>query len=276
MTHLDMMQSRRNFITAVVVAAMAAPFAKMAHAQGLGGGLSGLLGKASDSSLDKLAVPGAFYNDTSIRIGLPGLGAAGGVLGNLGGSSGGSGAANSGILGQVLGQAGSNVGGGNLGALAQILGKADRLGLTGGLTRSLNTAAGLAVKEVKPIFRSAISKLSISDIPNIASQNDGASQYLRRSAGDELHLKLRPLMDSALGQVGAFRQLDRLGSNSYLAAAGLNRDGLSNSVTKQALNGIFKYIGVEEGKLRANPLGAVGGAVGGLGGLGGLLGGVVK
>ncbi len=275
MIFLENGQSRRNFLTSLVVAAMATTFAELAQAQGLG--LTGLLGKASDSSLDKLAMPGAFYNDTSIRIGLPGLGSAGGALGNLGNLGGVAGAANSGVLGQILGQSGGAMSGGNLGALAQILGKADRLGLTGGLTRSLNSAAGLAVKEAKPIFRSAISKLTLTDIPDIATQNDGASQYLRRSAGDELHLKLRPLMDSALGQVGAFRQLDRLGSSTaILASAGLNRDGLGNSVTKQALNGIFKYIGIEEGKLRANPLGVVGGAVGGLGGLGGLLGGIGK
>ena len=52
-----------------------------------------------------------------------------------------------------------------------------------------------------------------------------------------------------------------------LAQLGLSRDKLGNSVTEQALNGIFKYMGIEEGHLRANPLGAVSGA-------GALLGGV--
>ncbi|MDE2595612.1 MAG: DUF4197 domain-containing protein [Sphingomonadales bacterium] len=195
---------------------------------GAGGGLLDLLGRASDSSLDKLAVPGAFYNDAAIRIALPLLGGAGGTLGSL-------------------------------------LNGASRLGIADGLVRKLNDAAGLAAKEAKPIFRSAISRLSITDVPGIVGQNDGASQYLRRSAGTELTGKLRPLIDAALGKVNAFSALDSLSRRSpLLAQAGISRSGLGASVTDQALNGIFKYIGAEEGRLRGNPVGAVSGVLGGL------------
>ena len=212
----------------VLAGLVALPLAQGLLAQGLnlGGGLAGILGRASDSSLDRLAQPGAFYNDTAIRIALPLVGRSGGTLGSL-------------------------------------LGGADRLGLTGGITRSLNDAAGLAAKEAKPIFRAAISRIQLTDVPGIATQSDGASQYLRRSAGDELHGKLRPLIDSALGKVGAFTQLDSLSRRSSLiSAAGLTRDRLGQSVTEQALNGIFKYIGAEEGRLRANPLGPAGSVLG--------------
>lgn len=207
------------------------PLAQVLAAQGLnlgGGALGSLLGRASDSSLDRLAQPGAFYNDTAIRIALPLVGRQGGALGS-------------------------------------ILGGADRLGLTGGLVRSLNDAAGMAAREAKPVFRAAIGRLSFADVPGIVSQSDGASQFLRRSAGEELHGKLRPLIDGALGKVGAFTQLDGLSRRSRLvAAAGLTRDGLGLSVTEQALNGIFKYIGAEEGRLRANPLGPAGSVLGGI------------
>lgn len=208
----------------------ALPLASALSAQGLnlGGGLAGILGRASDSSLDRLAVPGAFYNDTAIRIALPLIGRSGGALGS-------------------------------------ILNGADRLGLTGGITRSLNDAAGLAAKEAKPIFRAAISRIRLTDVPGIATQSDGASQYLRTSAGTELHERLRPLIDGALGKVGAFTQLDALSRRSSLiATAGLTRDRLGRSVTEQALNGIFKYIGAEEGRLRANPLGTAGSVLRGL------------
>lgn len=194
------------------------PLAGAAGAQGLGSGLGGVLGKASDSALDKLAVPGAFYADPAVRIMLPLLGGGGGLLG-------------------------------------QVLSKGSKLGLTDGLTRKLNDAAGLAAKEAKPVFRAAIDRLTLSDVPGIATQNDGASQYLRRSAGDELTAKLRPLIDSALGKTGAFTALNRLsGKSGVPALSGLTRDKLGASVTDQALNGIFRYIGAEEAKLRANPL----------------------
>lgn len=207
-----------------------------AFAAGLGGGLLDLLGRASDSSLDKLAQPGAFYNDPAIRISLP-------LIGKLGG-----------------------LGAGGLGGtLLSALDKGQKLGLTDNLVRKINDAAGLAAKEAKPVFRTAISKLSLNDVPDIATKRDGATQYLRTSAGDELKGKLRPLIDSGLSQVGAFRQVDRLAARSSLfRSAGITRDGLGNSVTDQALNGIFSYIGGEEGRLRDNPVGAVGGLLKGL------------
>lgn len=194
------------------------PLAGAAGAQGLGSGLTGVLGKASDSALDKLAVPGAFYADPAVRIMLPLLGGGGGLLG-------------------------------------QVLNKGSKLGLTDGLTRKLNDAAGLAAKEAKPVFRAAIDRLTLSDVPGIATQNDGASQYLRRSAGEELTAKLRPLIDSGLVKTGAFTALNKLSGKSGISAlSGLTRDKLGASVTDQALNGIFRYIGAEEAKLRANPL----------------------
>lgn len=195
--------------------------ADAARAAGLGGSLSSLLGNASDSALDRLSQPGAYYNDKAIRIVLPLFGGSGRLLG-------------------------------------RVLKTGDRLGLTNNLTRSLNDAAGLAAKEAKPVFRSAISRLSLADVPGIATQQDGATQYLKRTSGSELQTRLRPLIDAALGQVGAFNQLDALAAQTpLLASAGLSRDRVGGSVTDQALKGIFRYLGAEEGKLRANPLGGL-------------------
>ncbi len=186
--------------------------------------LTGLLGKASDSALDKLAAPGAFYNDKDIRIGLPLIGGGSGLVGSLGG-----------------------------------------LGLFDGLIRRLNDAAGAAAGVAKPVFRESIDQLSLSDVPGIVKENDGATRYLQESAGDTLHGKLRPLVDSALGDAGAYRKFDKLTKkSSLLSGAGITHDTLGKSVTDQALKGIFKYIGNEEAKLRANPLDKAGGLLKGL------------
>ena len=203
-----------------------------ARAAGIGGMLSGVLDSASDHALDRLAQPGAFYNDPAVRIGIPGID-------RLGGSAGG-------------GQ-----GGGLLGGLMGAVG-----GVTGldGITRHINDAAGMAAKVAKPVFHTAISRISINDVPDIATRNDGATQYLRRSAGPELHTQVRPLIDTAMTRIGAYQEFDRLsGHGGLLAVLGLTHDGLGDSVTTQALNGIYRYMGEEEGKLRANPLGSVGG-----------------
>ena len=234
MAYLAMTAGRRAVVRGVLGAGVMVALGGRGLAQG--GLLGGVLGQASDHALDKLAQPGAFYNDTSVRIGLPGMG-----------SGGGSG------------------GGGLLGGLGGMLGGASGLD---GITHKINDAAGHAALAAKPVFRGAISRLSLADAPGIIGHSDGGTQYLRKSAGGELHAKVRPLIDTALEAVGAYHEVDRLSAGGgLLAQLGLSRDKLGNSVTEQALNGIFKYMGIEEDHLRANPLGAVGGAGSLLGGI---------
>jgi hypothetical protein len=63
------------------------------------------------------------------------------------------------------------------------------------------------------------------------------------------------LIESALGKVGAFEQINRLGkAGSVVSSLGLNRQSLTDSVLNQALNGIFSYIGQEKRGLRKNSL----------------------
>lgn len=223
--------NRRSFILgASTLGALAFTPASL-QAQGLGDllgggglGLSSLLGKATDSALDKLAVPGAFYSDEEVRIGLPGLG---------GGSQRG------GIFGSILSGAG-------------------RLGILDSITREINDAAGVAAGEAKPIFRDAIDGLSFSDAPGIIRENDGGTQYLRSSSNDRLHSRLEPLVDSALDRAGVYKTFDGLADkHSFIRRAGLNRESINRSVTDQGLDGIFSYIGSEERAFRKNPLGGL-------------------
>lgn len=223
--------NRRQVVIAMGagLAAMTTPSAL--QAQNIGGllGLGDLLGRASDYALDKLAQPGAFYDDEDIRIGLPLVGS-------------------------------TSRGGGLLGRLA---GAAGNVGVLDGLTRTLNDAAGIAAGEAKPIFRAAIDNLELSDVPGILREDTGATQYLRRSSYDHLYARLMPLVDGALSQLGAYDMLDGLtADHSWLAALGISRGRLNETVTEQGLDGIFSYIGNEERGLRDNPLGAAGNLLG--------------
>ena len=233
---------RRRFIAGATMLFGAGLMPASVHAQGLGGllggrgglDLSSILGKATDSALDKLAVPGAFYGDEDVRIGLP-------IVGDLGTD----------ILGNdVLGGAGGVLGG--------ILGGASDLGVLDGITREINDAAGVAAGEAKPIFRDAIDELSFSDAPGIIRESDGGTQYLRASANDRLHSRLNPLVDSALERAGIYKTFDGLAQqHSFIGRAGLNREKINRSVTDQGLNGIFSYIGAEERAFRKNPLSGI-------------------
>jgi hypothetical protein len=175
-----------------------------------------ILAKASDSALTKLAQPGTFLGDDAVRIALPGP----------------------------------------LRKASGLMKLADQSGATKGLSKSINDAAGLAANEAKPIFRAAISRMNVSDGLGALKTGDGGTRYLRQSASPELREKIRPLILAALGRTGAFAQLDKLGSGaSLLGGAGISRDGLTDSVADQTLSGIFKYMGTEETRMRANPIG---------------------
>ena len=210
--------------TGVFLLAGSLPSQVLAQGLDLGGlNLSSILGRATDGALDKLAQPGAFYNDEDIRIALP-------IVGNVGG-----------------------------GFLGSLFGAGERLGLLDGVTRKINDAAGIAAGEAKPIFRDAIDNLSWEDAPGIISEGDGGTQYLRRSSNDRLHGKLEPLVDSALEKLGVYGEVDKLAErHSFVRRAGLDREGINRSVTDQGLDGIFSYIGKEERDFRSNPLGGLG------------------
>ena len=213
--------NRRMVLAGLGVGAVLA--AAPVRAQGLR--LSSILGRAADSALDKLAQPGAFYNDEDIRIGLP-------IVGNLGGRSG--------------------------GLLGSLLSAGNRLGVLGDITRKINDAAGVAAGEAKPIFHDAIDDLSFSDAPGIIREADGGTQYLRRSSNERLHGRLEPLVDDALDELGVYRQFDGLAEeHSFIRDAGLDRQSINKSVTDQGLDGIFAYIGREEREFRRNPLGGL-------------------
>ena len=186
------------------------------------GGVSDLLGKASDSALDKLAQPGAFYADKAVRILLPG----------------------------PLEKASK---------LLRFTGKGD---LAKDLTKSINTVAGLAAEEAKPIFRNAIDGLSVKDGIDIIKDSGGGTRHLRETSGDALRDKIRPLVFKTMGDTGTFDQLDKLSSVKAISALGINSDSMTDHVTNKTLDGIFKYMAAEEDKVRKNPLKALGGILG--------------
>lgn len=211
-------------VTATAPAPAYAQKAKGAKAKAsklTGSSMKGLLGNASDSALDKLGQPGAFYADQAVRILLPGP----------------------------------------LQKATKLMKLTDKVGLTNGLTKSINDAAGFAAQEAKPVFRSAIDSMTLADgVGIVTGGNTAGTQYLQRTSGTVLREKMRPLISNALGKTGAFTQLDSIsrgGTASMLgslAGVDLSRDGLIDSVTDQAMAGIFTYIGREEAGFRKDPL----------------------
>jgi hypothetical protein len=128
-----------------------------------------------------------------------------------------------------------------------LLAMAGKTGVGPDITASLNTAAGQAAAAARPIFRTAIQSMTLQDAGGLMNRT-GATDYLRQSAGGEIHTRLRPLVRTALIRTGVLRQA------SSLATLGLTTDRLVDYVTDKTADGIFTYMGREETTLRQNPL----------------------
>lgn len=200
---------RRRRVLAVAVLAASLSSIGVAHAQFDAGSVKGLLGNASDAALDKLSQPGAFSADDAIRIALPG----------------------------------------NSKQLGDLMKLADQAGLTKDLSGSLNRAAEQAAAQAKPIFRSAIDRMTLKDAGSIATGGKtGATDYLKKTSGNDIVAKLSPLVKSALEQAGVFKQ------SSQLSSVGMTDAKITDYVSKKTADGIYTYMGREEAKVRENPV----------------------
>ncbi len=183
--------------------------AEPAHAQLSGDGLKGMLGNASDAALDKLSKPGAFSADEAIRITLPGGGK----------------------------------------GVSDLMRLTDRAGVTNDISGSLNHAAEEAAAQAKPIFRAAIDRVTLKDAIGIGTGGKtAATDYLRKTSGDEITAKLQPLVTAALEKSGVLQQ------TSQLSSFGMTPEKIRDYVTKKTSDGIFTYMGREETHARENPV----------------------
>ena len=121
---------------------------------------------------------------------------------------------------------------------------------------SLNHAAEQAVPAAAEVFSRAVSDMTIDDARQILDGSDtAATEYLRRSSGDELKQRFVPLVENAVNKVGVTRDYQALLDKAGPVAAFVDKDKLDlrNYVADEALDGLFTVIGEEEQKIRANP-----------------------
>lgn len=120
--------------------------------------------------------------------------------------------------------------------------------------RAINRAAENAVKESTPIFVDAVMSMSFSDAKNILMGNESAAtSYLQGSTSTALYGKFNPVIKNSFNKVGA----DKIWAtiiikyNSIPLVNKVNPD-LTDYVTNQAMNGVFKMIAVEEKNIRTD------------------------
>lgn len=118
----------------------------------------------------------------------------------------------------------------------------------------LNRAAEDAVKEATPIFVDAVRNMSFADARGIlmGSQNS-ATSYLQNSTSTALYGKFNPVIKNSFTKVGADKVWANIITkyNSIPLVNKVNPD-LTDYVTNQAMNGVFKMVAVEEKNIRTN------------------------
>jgi hypothetical protein len=138
-------------------------------------------------------------------------------------------------------------------------------GMLDDLELRMNRAAEEAAPKAYDIFADAISKMTVTDAKEIVTgPNDAATQYLKRTSSPQLIEAFRPIVDKALADAGAVKAynatMDRLSSGSGVGgllgggAKGAAGFDLTGFVVQKALDGLFYYIGKEEGAIRTNPV----------------------
>jgi hypothetical protein len=120
---------------------------------------------------------------------------------------------------------------------------------------SMNRAAEEAAKGASSIFINAVRQMTITDAVNILQGGDfAATNYFKAKTTDALTQSFRPVINNALGEVSATKYWsDVTTMYNQFAKTKVNTD-LSAYVTEKALAGIFLQLGLEEQKIRKDPV----------------------
>lgn len=120
---------------------------------------------------------------------------------------------------------------------------------------TLNHGAEKAAAKATPIFTTAITSMTLTDVYDIwKGEDDAATQYLRRTTSDQLKAAFRPEIKAALEQVEVTKHWNPIAStyNKIPFVTKVNPN-LEDYVLEQTLEGLFKLTAMEEAKIRQDP-----------------------
>ncbi len=123
---------------------------------------------------------------------------------------------------------------------------------------SMNRAAEDATKYVGDIFWNSIKSMSIQDGLSILRGGDfAATDYLKRSTTAQLTTQFKPIIERSLNNVNATKHWNDVFSvYNKFSKTPVNTD-LTVYVTEKALAGLFYHIGLQEQKIRKDPVARV-------------------
>ena len=122
------------------------------------------------------------------------------------------------------------------------------------LTERMNRAAEDAATKAKPIFVSAIKKLTFKDAMNILTGNqDAATRYLESTTYQALYSEFKPVIQASLDKVNA-REYWKSAVTAYnkIPLVTKTNPELDDHVTKTALVGMFSLVEKKEKGIRTD------------------------
>ncbi|HEX5419239.1 MAG TPA: DUF4197 domain-containing protein [Gammaproteobacteria bacterium] len=129
---------------------------------------------------------------------------------------------------------------------------------------SLNRAAEQAVPGAADIVGDAIRNMTLTDAQGILTGGDhAATDFLRRTAGDALAARIKPIVVKATDSVGVTRKYKALTSAGSVLGSAISRFGggeeeanpldLDDYVTGKTLDGLFTVLAEQEKAIRTDP-----------------------
>lgn len=120
---------------------------------------------------------------------------------------------------------------------------------------SMNRAAERAAPEAKAMFVSAIKQMTFTDAKKILQGRDNeATLYFEEKTRGRLHEVFRPIVHSAMSEVGVTRWYRELEEKvRSIPFTGSLKVDLDRYVTDKALDGLFFVVAEEERKIRQDP-----------------------
>ena len=120
---------------------------------------------------------------------------------------------------------------------------------------SMNRAAEDAAKGAGSIFINSVKQMSITDAVNILKGGDfAATNYFKGKTTAALTASFKPVIDKALKNVNATKYWSDVTTVYNQFASTKVTTDLSAYVTAKAMDGIFFQLGLEEQKIRKDPV----------------------
>lgn len=120
---------------------------------------------------------------------------------------------------------------------------------------AMNRAAEQASGEAVDVFWNAIRRMTFADARGILQgDSTAATTFFRRTAGEELRARFRPVVVARMNELGYVRKYDEL-VDLYASLPLTTRPAFrpEDYVTDRALDGLFTVLGDEEKRIREDP-----------------------